>query len=270
MSDSATEGVNPAWKPLLDALPESLHGIVTPHLKQWDKTTQDKLQEVRDSYKDYEAYKPLVDSKVPLENIGAALQFVNELSQDPAGVISRINESMELGFLSADEAAALQNNSNGSGTDGFETEGGNVDLSQHPAFKELSGQLNKLQETLTKQSQQSQEDKEIEEFEKMVAETLGKEENKSVPRELFLGLMSGGMDEAAALEKAKELVAGNIQLPDTTVTPPPAPPTVLGGEGTAGSGVPDGAIDFSKMSSGDVQDLVTRHLEQTAASNNQG
>lgn len=71
---------NPAWKPLLDKLPEGLHSLIAPDLKQWDQNYQQGIQKV---HSQYEPYKSFADQQVAPEDLNNALLVYQSMQQDP-------------------------------------------------------------------------------------------------------------------------------------------------------------------------------------------
>lgn len=82
-----SSGRNPAWDPVLNLIPSTLHDGVTPHLREWDKNFQTELQKVQSQY---EPYKPLIDSGAAPETLQAALNFYQMAEQDPQRVFEEM------------------------------------------------------------------------------------------------------------------------------------------------------------------------------------
>ena len=85
-------GLNPAWNPLLEKLPTSLHPLVTPELSKWDKNFQTKLQEVQSGYKPYEAYKEFVDAGVPVDQLQKAQHLYSLLKENPEFIYNQLKD----------------------------------------------------------------------------------------------------------------------------------------------------------------------------------
>jgi len=89
--------VNPNWEPLLNALPEAMHSIVTPHLQKWDQQFQSEVQgKINEALKPYEPYKVLVDNNVPMERIDETLRFVYTLETDPENTVKNLAEHFKI------------------------------------------------------------------------------------------------------------------------------------------------------------------------------
>ena len=85
-------GLNPAWNPLLEKLPTSLHPLVTPELSKWDKNFQTKLQEVQSGYKPYEAYKEFVEAGVPVDHLQKAQHLYSLLKENPEFIYNQLKD----------------------------------------------------------------------------------------------------------------------------------------------------------------------------------
>src|SRR5678810_66347 len=91
--------MNPAWKPLLDAIPDSMHPLIVPHLKQWDQNFSNEVQKkVTEAVAPYEPYKALVDNNVPMERIDETLRFVYTLENDPEQTVKNLAEHFKVEF----------------------------------------------------------------------------------------------------------------------------------------------------------------------------
>jgi hypothetical protein len=263
------EGINPSWKPLLDLLPNELHGIVTPHLKQWDSNFQAEVKKVRDEYAGLDEYKPLAEAKIPVSRVAQSLQLANSLEEDPKVFLAKINETWDLGFV---DSADIPETTPERDTDGFDLGDSSTmdDLSNHPMFKQLSEQLQQVQQTFEERQQAEQEAQELVEFEKSVETLLSKEENKGIPSELVMAYMAQGFEGDEAVKRVKGFLAQTVEVPSNTPETPEAP-VVMGGDGASGSGMPDGNIDFGHtMKKGAVEDVVIAMLQQSAQNNAQG
>lgn len=71
---------NPAWKTLLDKLPEGFHNIIAPELKQWDQNYQQGIQKV---HSQYEPYKAFADQQVSPDDLNNAMLVYQSMQQDP-------------------------------------------------------------------------------------------------------------------------------------------------------------------------------------------
>lgn len=262
MSQNANESMNPAWKPLLDAIPEAFHGAVLPQLKQWDQTVQDQLEKAREPYAQY---KVLADNNVPIERINEVFKFVNDLESNPAEVVKNVIDHWNLDYVPASEVQAAS----GTGGDPFGEEDETVDITKHPEFQKVMSQLDEIKGNLTEQQQRDQEQRELQQFQQQIDDYLAKPEHKAIPKDLLLAYMSQGYAIDDAAKAVLGFVTSNVEVPNANGGTPQAP-VVMGGSGTTGSGLADTAVDYGAMRKGEVNDIVLKALEANAQANAQG
>lgn len=255
--------LNPAWKTLLDVLPQEFHTKVIPVLQDLDARFASNAEEL----KKYEAYKPLAEAGVPMDRIAETLRFAKELEDNPQEVFTRMNTLWELGFVPAEEAAKL---AAPPADDSIEDWDG-VDIQNHPLIKQLSDQLTQVQQNFEQRTQAEQEAAELAEFERHVDSILEKDENKGVPRPLVMAYMAQGYDGPQAVAEVKSYLAGGVQVPTPPTTDKPPSLSLMGGDGAAGSGIPTDNIKVGHdVKGGQVNDLVVALLESQAQANAQG
>lgn len=79
-NQQGSEGsINPAWKAVLEPLPQEFHKQITPHLESWDKN----FAEVQSKYA---PYKPLLENNIGIDDIQSSLQLAQFISADPQAV----------------------------------------------------------------------------------------------------------------------------------------------------------------------------------------
>lgn len=87
--------INPNWKEALDILPdEFLRGKLTPVFEKWDKNNNSRFEKVQQELSQYSPYKPLIENKVPFEELQQAYQLRNEIANNPQGVLERLAQHM--------------------------------------------------------------------------------------------------------------------------------------------------------------------------------
>ena len=143
------ESLNPAWSPLLEKLPSSLHPMVTPELKSWDQKFQEQLQQV---HSQYEPYKQLIDNQVPADTLQQAWQLFNLINENPQLVYDQMGQYYGLGGQGQQEQQP--NNPNPEEEPGFDFNNPEADISQHPKFQELMQNQQMLAQFLVEQQQQ--------------------------------------------------------------------------------------------------------------------
>lgn len=263
---------HPAYQEILDALPESLRPIVLPKLEAMDKGVQDKLQAVQSQY---DPYKEFADGKVDPGVIKQSLYLANMLQQDPEGFVRRAIDNFNLEAFKQQQQAQQQ-----VVTSELDEEWEGVDVTKHPAVKQMMDQLNTLQQTQQtwqQQQEQSQYEQQLEayldglekehgEFDRLYVSALVANEVDG-PQAIkqwqdsvnaaALKLTGGDPAKLAELQQQATQQQSNQQQTQQ-------PPVVMGAAGTAGSGSPSGDINFGNMKDGDVQDVVLQMLANAA------
>lgn len=271
-------GMNPAWKPFLDVLPESLHNVVLPVLKDWDAGVQQKFQDIRSEYAELEGFKKFVDSNVDPEYVEQAVILADQLQREPGKIVTQINEAWNLGFVTPEDAAKLgqppvDNEGDNGGLD-FEPDN---DIFKDPRVKAMKDALDELQNNFQTDKEREEEEAAIAEFEAELDEleqsyTDPNREGGPLPfnRMFVTALISQGVDGEAAVKQYHEVLALNSSSEDTSTkqTDEVKPPVVMGGEGTTGSGSADGTVRPASLSRSDVNKTVQQLLAQAAESGN--
>jgi hypothetical protein len=153
------ETINPAWNPLLEQLPSSLHGMVTPHLKKWDKNYQEGLQKV---HSEYEPWKPFIEHKLDPSALYQSWQAIQNLEADPQGFVKAVIE--HYGLQNVLTAVAEQGQQQPQANNVGEETLGEYDFSQTPEYQAMSQELQRttgmteqMAQLLLAQYQQQQE-----------------------------------------------------------------------------------------------------------------
>lgn len=260
---------NPNWKTILDKLPESLHSLIKPELEAWDKGVTEKIQSVRDGYKDYEKYKPFVDGNVDPGYIDQSLRLVHEINNNTEEIVSQIIDTYKLDYVSKEEAERQASEGLGMSDSSFDF--GSDDIQDHPQFKKLNSSLEELQNKFNSRDQQDEDAQAVEEFQQYLREL--KEKRPDIDTELITAYMANGASEQQAISAhdtfvAKYVVPGsNQQNPQDNGSDQgdsASPPVVMGGAGGAGSGSPQESVDFGKMSASQVSDYVEALAAQSS------
>jgi hypothetical protein len=243
-----------------------MHPLVTPHLTKWDQNFQTEVtKKVAEAVAPYEPYKVLVDNNVPMERIDETLRFVYTLENDPEQTVKNLAEHFKVEF-----APSSPPRDDHDDDDPFSVgEDNEMKIEDHPVVKKLLEESQRLQEKFEEQEQVQSEAQALTQFNQEIDTFLSsKEEYKVIPRELLIAYMSQGSSTDEAAEKVMSLVKTQVTVPDNGGQQPP--PTLMGGDGAAGSGLPSQALDTGIMSKGDTTDLVVKMLEAQAQQNAQG
>ena len=274
---TTNDGNNPAWKPFLDVLPESLHNLVLPVLKDWDAGVQQKFQDIRNEYTALEGFKKFVDSNVDPEYVEQAVILADQLQREPGKIVGQINEAWNLGYVSKEDAAKLGQPpvDNGNGDLDFEPDS---DIFNDPRVKAMKDALDELQNNFQSDKEREEEEAAIAEFENELDEL---EKSYSDPnreggplpfnRMFVTALISQGLDGEAAVKQYHEVLALNSSSTDTNPpkeTPGVTPPVVMGSEGTTGSGSADGTVNVGSLSRSEVNATVQQLLAKAQESGN--
>lgn len=266
---------NPKWQPFLDKLPESLHPIIKPELEAWDKGVQQRIQEVHDQYKPYKAF---VDNNIAPEIIDQGLDILAQVTDDPGAFVKRVDEVYKLNLF---EQAVPPADPSDDGTPyGYSVEDyDGVDITQHPAFKQIAAALETVQTQVQTQAEKDKEAQEVAEFEQYL-DTLNEKykDQGGINRELVTAYMSNGLDGDAAVKAYQDqftamLAAQNDLVQQTNqnnngqgqVTD--NPPNVMGSSGTSGSGLPDTSLTPGTWNTNQTVDHVTEMLRLAAEQN---
>lgn len=267
--DSGQPKINPKWAPLLEALPEDLHGIVTPHLKEWDAGVTQQFQSIRE---EYNPYKEFIEHKVDPNQINQALQLAQAIQEDPASVVERMVEHFKLEQFKAqqvsDEDDDIDVDLGDLGSVDIET------LKKHPAFKEVFAAAERANQLVQTETQTRQEQEAQMQFEEYMGELHNQFDDETTGFKFddtfVTTLIAAGVDGEAAVEQYKEMLnqarAGYVPATQTQ-QPVVTPPVVMGGSGNNGAGVPDQAVKMGSLKTDDLNSMVAQMLAAAAQEN---
>ncbi len=255
---------HPAYQAILDSLPESLRPIVLPQLEAMDKGVQDKLQAVQAQY---DPYKKFAEGKVDPAVIEQSLYLANMLQQDPEGFVKRAIDNFN---IEAYKQQPVQQQVASELDEEFD----GVDITKHPAVKQMMEQLSTLQQTQQTWQQQQEQSKYEQDLEAYL-DGLEKEHGE-FDRLYVSAMLANEVDGPQAVKQYQDMVnAAALKLTGSTdgqqqvaqqVTPN-TPPVVMGAAGTAGSGSPNEPINMGAMKDGDVLNMVEQMLAASAKDN---
>lgn len=242
---------HPAWQEILETLPDDLHPLVKPKLEEWDRNVQQKLQEVRAPY---DPYKPLVENNIPVDMVEQALYLHHQLENNPQELIAKAIEHYKLDYVPKDQIQVPD-------PEDLEDEFDGIDITKHPAFQQLSQQLEQFNSKLTEKERLEQEAAEQEELDNYLDQL---EQEKGPFNKLMVAtLIANGMDGEQAVETYKSEIAQAVQQAlGQNQQQQNQPPVVMGGDGTSGSGVPEQPVKMGDLSKDDLMKLSMQFLEQ--------
>lgn len=243
-NEQSTEADNPAWATILESIPESLHGILKPKLKDWDRGVNTRFQKIHDEYQPYKAYEPLVKQGVPVDELSAALNAVRMLESNPLDYYNKLGEYLR-------STGALAPNEKLAGEDSADEDDIDEDDPTAAKIAQLERQQKEFLDNISRQTQQAQaaaQEKEMDEqidreynaleekhgkFSPLVREQIfntallkAQRENRYVP-----------LDEA--FKDVQALITSIRQAPRPGSSAPRIPSS---GGGTPAPAVPDGGF----------------------------
>lgn len=275
MSTNDETKINPAWKEILDSVPQALHGVLIPALKKWDAGVTERFNQINAEIAPLKAYKDLADNNIDPEYAKQAVMFADRLQSHPREVVDRINQTANLGYVTPEDAVKLGSQGSGDSDPDSDLFGDGIpDITKHPQFQALTKGIETLQQQIESQKSEAEQQRQIDEFEEYLdtLETETKAKNLPFNRRYVTALMTQGLDgEAAVAEYHKELAIQTVDpnAPGSTSAESNTsddPLVVMGEEGTAGGGTPDGGINFGQLAKNDFNSTVEQLLEQQLSS----
>lgn len=260
MSDLEKAG-HPAWREILDVLPESLHSVVKPVLQKWDDGVKARFDEINAKY---EPYKQLVENKIDPEAIITGLNLSHQFQTDPASVVKQAIEAFELDFVTQEEydqalASVSDDDNSYDSDDSFEND---------PRFKQMNELVLSMKETIDKQEQERRNQTEQSKLDQTLAKL--EEEHGSFDKMYVMTMIANGLDGATAVKQYQDTIDqavaarvsssnnGNNSNEDGST------PVVLGNnQGGEGSGLPDNPVQLGEMKTSDINQLVEQMLAQS-------
>jgi hypothetical protein len=257
---AGNSGPNPAWKDVLDLLPEQFHSLVTPHFQKWDQSAQDRITSVNERFKEY---APFAEHGIGQNDLTEGLRLSQAINQDPKAVYDALAAAYGYDSMAqmnaADPAAA------------------------NAAVQDMTGQN-------AQQAQQAIEDPRVSKLEQgvnIMAQMLLDQQQAEVSQQAddeletelsALRAQHGDFDETYVLARmnngatAEQAVAAFNELKNSLLTNNPRPfaPSVIGSSSGQGAGVPSGAVDVTKLNGNETRNLVADMLRHAAAQNSGG
>lgn len=254
--------IHPAYQEILDSLPESLHSQVIPTLKKWDEGVQKKITDLHSTY---DPYKNFIENKVDPEFLEQAAVLLDSFNENPEEVVAKAVEHYNLDWAQKAELEAelekmkkVNDNSNPDPDDDDL-----VDLEEDERFVEVQKTTRELAEWRKAQEEEkkaAQEQEQYEEEMKNLHTKFGEFDDTGVT-----AFMLSGMDGEKAVTRWNEIV-NQAAAATNKENEPPAPPVVLGGNGSGGSGLPNGEISFGKMKNTDLNSAVAEIIAKSQQS----
>lgn len=241
--------LNEAWNPLLEKLPASLHNLVTPELKQWDRNYNDSLQKV---HSQYAGYKPFLEQQIDPEVINNALLISNALDNDPTGLIAQLIDYYK---YEVPQQAVEQGQGNQPQDESVD-EGIPYDVTQHPEFQRMKQVVELLGQNTLQQNEQVLQQETDAQVEQEFAAALQKHGNFDegwVAQTMYVQ----GVDIDTAVGMYRQLEQNIVQQHQASR---PAAPVMMGG----GGGLPSQQTQVSKMTEAQRRNLIVQTLAANA------
>ena len=234
-----SNGFNPAWNSLLGKIPQGLHKLIEPDLRQWDENFRNKTQEVQSRY---EPYQFLIDNEVAPDQVEAALQIMSLIEADPRAFHTQMGEFYKDQWGDQGQQEVSQ----GGNEPQFSLDSEEFDITQHPKFQELLQNQDAMAQFLAQQIEQQQTDEaeaELEQEETRLKEQYGEFNEEAV--------YSYALQNDVDLEEA---VKWYVNLQNQIRSAPRAndsAPNVF---------TPSGGVPSSQPNPGSLSDKQTREL----------
>jgi hypothetical protein len=237
-------GLNPAWNPLLEKLPSSLHGMVTPHLREWDQNYQRDVQKVQSQY---EPYNSFLEAGVDPEVLQAAYQLYQLTEQDPERIYNELGKFYGYGGdQGQDGQEELEQE------DGWDGE----DITQHPRFQELAQNQEAMAQLLMAQHEQEQMAQAEQQVDQEITSIKEKHPDMSVDEEIMM--LNVATQRGINLEEAADIVFQyNESITQRALQGQPHAPRVMSATGSIPGAPP---IDPAKLDAKGRKELVANIL----------
>lgn len=249
------ESINPAWKEVLDPLPESLHALITPSLKKWDESVNRRFEETTSKYKPYDS---IIEEVGDVETLQNAIRLMQAIESDPKQVYDLL--AQEYNFPTAttsQQQPPVQP----------QTPQQTYDDPQEAAIAELKAQIEQANEAqrqlasyLLAQKQQEDESNKQKQLSTYLERLKNDNPNSPWDEDYILAQIINGKKPEDALKNLQKLVqsfatTANSASDDT--------PVVIGSSG----GVPSQQVDVARLPSKDIKNIVAQTLARAAAQN---
>lgn len=255
-ANQSEEKYNPAWQEMMGAVPESLHPLITPHLKKWD----DNFSQVQSRYA---PYKPLLEKNIPYENIDRALQLAQIMNSQPELVYQELHNRY------GQQSEQGQQENENEEQEEFEDDVNQTqyDLESDPRWIAQTQQLQAMQQFLQDQYQKEQDsilETEINNEWAALETSAGTKFDDDTRTEIINraiaiadrdnsepDLAKGYQSYQAFVSKVRNERANNTA------------PDVMGGSG----GLPVQKVNYGKMSANDRQNKIAAMVQALAEGN---
>lgn len=250
----ANEGVadgNPAWQPVLEKLPESLHPLVRPELEAWDKGVQEKLEGLRNEYSQqldvFKDYQRFIDDGVDFNTAATALDVYRQINDDPQAVYDAIGKFFNLTPAQAAEVAETLDDVSGDGLD---------DLAD-PRISQLTKEVEELKAALSERATAEEQKRQDEQLNQELSQL--KEKHGEFDEQFVLTQMVGmGIPAEKAVQNYLNMVE---KIRGESAPSEPAAPAPKVTSANGGSIPISPSKRTSEMSGRETRELVVEMLK---------
>lgn len=243
--------VNPAWQPVLDKLPTSLHHLVIPELQNHNKNV-DKL--VNQVHSRYEPYKQFIENKVDPRVLDEGVRVYQALQADPVQFVKAVQQYY--GHLFQPEQGPVQQLPQGEEVD--EALDSPFSLEKDPHFQRYQQMTETMAQALLQQHQEQQmamEDAQLDADLEAAREKYGEFDDDYVMA-LAEFKTDGNIDEAVQMYIAKrDSIIASHRNPSATA------PILMG----SGGGSPAPTIPVNSLDANGRKNLVAQLLARAKA-----
>ncbi len=240
--ETTDTGGHPAWKEILDQLPDEFHPLITPKLEAWDSGVQTRFQNLQQQY---EPFKPFVEQEVDPEFIEQSLQLAAAIEQDPERVYKALAEAYGYSQGVADTTEATDDDLDDTDDDDPVA----ARLAEHERMLERMAEAFMADQDVRAEQESSDV---LDEY----MEALKDAYPDGFDETYVLTAMANGTDGEVAVQQFQSMITqygGSVQQSQSST---PAAPPILG----SGGGMPSQQVDPRTLSTADTERVVAEML----------
>jgi hypothetical protein len=237
------QGINPAWEPILNHIPEDKRGEVMPHFQKWDQG-YNSLQE------NYKPWQRFSQAGIGPDDLEQAYGVYQALNNNPMEFKALLESWMEESGVTPPQQQQAGN--------GQVTDEGDETAPWESKFQELQQQNELMAQVLLQNHQasiQEQEDAELDQVFSDLTEkykqTFGSDPDPEVFEPFILAMLSNDMDPEEAFNRftgySEQMMAQSRR---------PLAPRLMG----SGGSLPSSRPDYAKMSNDQVKQHIVDRL----------
>lgn len=251
---------NPAWGDFLSAIPQGMHDMVKPHLREWDKGVNSRIEAVHGEYADF---KPFKDAGVSRDVLEQAYGIYDAINTDPRRVYDILAETYGYNVANAAVTASQQNAPQGVPQNVQPQQGESAAEYELGQGGQYNPEIARLQETVQTMANimlaQNQAQENAKADSALDAElAAARAKHGDFDEQYVLAYMQNGMTADKAAEQYLSMRNGILSGHNR-----PQAPNVISGSGS----LPSQAVNAAKLNTTDTRALVANMMK---AANQQG